>query len=72
MEWNSSQEANGFTASQEISHVLWNPTVHHRLYKCAPLVPYPGPDSLTLPTLFYAVSVVRGSFDIPIVLPIIR
>ena len=34
----SSWEANRFSASQEIPHVLWNPKVHYRIYKCPTLV----------------------------------
>jgi len=39
MEQSSSWEANGFSASQEITHILWNPKVHQRTYKCGPPVP---------------------------------
>jgi hypothetical protein len=39
MEQSSSWEANWFAASQELSRVLWNPTVPHRTHKCPPPVP---------------------------------
>jgi hypothetical protein len=34
-----SWEANSYSASQEIAHLLWNPKVHHRVHKSPPLVP---------------------------------
>ena len=39
MEQSPPWEANRFSASQEIPHVVWNPKVHYRTHKC----PLPGP-----------------------------
>jgi len=39
MEQNPSWEANRFSASQEIPHILWNPKVHYCIRKFRPPVP---------------------------------
>jgi hypothetical protein len=39
MERSSFCEANWFSASQNISGILWNPEVHYHIYVCPPPVP---------------------------------
>jgi len=39
MEQSASWEVNRFSASQEITHILWTPKVHCLIHKCQPPVP---------------------------------
>ena len=39
MEQSASWEGKRFSASQEITHILWNPKVYYHIYKCPPPVP---------------------------------
>jgi len=54
MEQSPSWEANGFSASQEISHILWNPEIHFSIHKCWPPVPILSHiDPVNAPTSHY-------------------
>ena len=44
MQQSPSWEANRFSASQEIPHILRNPKVHYRIHQVPANCPYPEPD----------------------------
>jgi len=54
MEQRPSWEANQFSDSQEIPHILWNSKVHYRTHKCPPPVPILSQlDSVHTPTSYF-------------------
>ena len=69
MEQSPSWEANRFSASQEIPHILWNPKVHYRIYNIlSQLDPVHTPKShfvkIHLNTFTAIVDLSRSNFSI--------
>jgi hypothetical protein len=63
-----SWRANRFAAGQEISHILWNPKVHYRIYKCPPPVSVLSqPNSIHTPNTWRSILIL--SFHLPLRLP---
>jgi len=44
MQQSPSWEANSFSQSQQILHIVWNPTSQYRATKFPPRAPYPEPN----------------------------
>jgi hypothetical protein len=58
MDQGPSLEANRFSASQEISRILWNPKVHYRIHKFSPPVPNLSQlDPLHISTYHFLISI---------------
>ena len=53
MQHSPSWEADRFSASQEIPHILRNPKVHYRIHKCTPPVPILSQFDLVHTPTFY-------------------
>jgi hypothetical protein len=51
-------EANSFSASQEIPHILWNPKVHYRIQK----IPQPVPIQSQIDPVHVPIPLVEGLF----------
>ena len=53
-------EANGFAASQESLHILWNPKVHNCIHKCLPILSQINPVHTPHP-IFWMISLILSS-----------
>ena len=60
-----SWEANWFSASPEIPHILWSLKVHHRIHNCPPPVPIPSQnDPVNAPTSHFLMIPVTTAWHI--------
>ena len=67
-----SWEANRFSASQEIPHILWNPKVYYRNHKCAPAFPILSQIDPVHPTSWRSILILSSHLRLGIICIIFR